>query len=128
MFNWIKSHLRGVGAGSVLSVAALAPMMPTQCAPQTCAEKPSSQECTPPYAVGTGDGTTVMGGTAIAGRQYLQEAQQTLLRVVLVCAGDNFYTLGPWANADNTSGNLVQTSWSCYPRRAAVVTYQTQHS
>jgi hypothetical protein len=101
------------------------PFMPRQCAPQTCNDKPAAAECAPPAVYGVPNGT---GGNAYAGRQYLQEAGQSLLRVTLVCEGDWWWTPGPWSSADDTTGTTVHAYWSCYPRRAAAVSYETQHS
>jgi len=103
-----------------------------QCAPQTCADKPSSQECTPPYTVAHWNNIngvmTVTGVTATAGTQYLREAGQPLIRGAVVREGTNYWTYGPWSNADNVGGNLVSASHSVYPSRATAISYETSHS
>lgn len=97
----------------------------SQCAPQTCADKPGAEECQPPRVVGSPSGTSA---NVYAGRQYLQEANQTLIRVALVCSGNSWWTYGPYSNADNTTANTVSAYWSCWPRLAVQMSYETAHS
>lgn len=133
MINWIKDTIRSrrrlLAIGSLGAIGFLPTgRFLTQCAPPaplTCDQKPSSVECQHPYVQVSPNGTSA---SAYAGTQFLKEIHQTLLRVELVCAGNNTWSRGPWTNADGVATNTTEAYWSCYPRQAVAVSYTTQHS
>lgn len=123
----VRRQRRKLMAGTALSVAALGGYMPTQCAPppKHCEQYPSSQECTPPYVQVSPSGSSA---NAYAGTQFLKDINQTLLRVELVCAGNNFWSIFAWTNADAVSGPITSAYGSCFPRQIVAASYRTEHS
>lgn len=130
--DWIRNIIRkrrnrGLALLSV-PLLALGPVVMETCAPapQTCSQKPGAPECARPYVKVASSGTS---GNAYAGKQFLQEISQTLLRVELVCSNNpSMWTAGHWTNADGVGGPTVSAYWSCYPYTVIGINYRTAHS